>query len=148
MPQMSLHSSVGDLTVTEEQGAIVALDWGWGRDQSRSPLLEHAACQLEDYFDGRRSSFDLPMQPAGTPFQRRVWQAMCAIPAGDTRTYGELAAALDGVARAVGRACGANPVPILIPCHRVVAAASLGGYSGLGRLDTKIALLRREGALL
>ena len=91
---------------------------------------------------------DLPMQPAGTAFQRRVWQAMLDIPYGHTRTYGELTESAGGVARAVGVACGANPIPILIPCHRVVAQNGLGGYSGDGGVETKVALLRLEGALL
>jgi len=71
---------------------------------------------------------------------------MCAIPFGETRTYGEIAAELDASAQAVGNACGANPIPILIPCHRVLGAASLGGFSGAGGIETKVALLRHEGA--
>lgn len=148
MPQLSLHSPVGDLTVSEENGAIVALDWGWGRDQDTTPLLRRARDLLNAYFDGDATDFDLPLEPAGSPFQRRVWTAMCEIPAGGTETYGSLADRIDGIARAVGTACGRNPIPIIIPCHRVVAANGLGGYSGDGGLETKVALLRLEGALL
>ena len=148
MPQLSLHSPVGDLTVSEENGAIVALDWGWGRDQDTTPLLRRTRDQLNAYFDGDATDFDLPLEPAGSPFQRRVWTAMCEIPAGGTETYGSLADRIDGIARAVGTACGRNPIPIIIPCHRVVAANGLGGYSGDGGLETKVALLRLEGALL
>ncbi|MDP6709240.1 MAG: methylated-DNA--[protein]-cysteine S-methyltransferase [Alphaproteobacteria bacterium] len=148
MPQLSLHSPVGPLTVTQEDGAIVALDWGWGRDQNATPLLERALAHLNAYFDGKAPEILLPLAPAGTDFQQRVWRAMSAIPYGATLTYGGLATESGGSARAVGVACGANPIPILIPCHRVVAASGLGGYSGDGGLDTKIALLRLEGVLL
>jgi methylated-DNA-[protein]-cysteine S-methyltransferase len=145
VPQRSLHSPIGDLTVSEEDGVIVAVDWGWARDQSDTPLLREAANQLNDYFDGTRTDFDLPTAPAGTPFQIAVWRAMQAIPAGSTRTYGDIAKELGSAARAVGMACGANPIPVIIPCHRILAAAGLGGYSGDGGLDTKRALLRLEG---
>lgn len=148
MPQLSLHSPVGDLTVSEADGRIVALDWGWARDQSPTPLLAAARTALDAYFDGAPEDFQLPLAPRGTAFQQRVWQAMRAIPRGATRTYGMLAAAAGGSARAVGVACGANPVPILIPCHRVVAANGFGGYSGDGGVETKVALLRLEGFML
>jgi methylated-DNA-[protein]-cysteine S-methyltransferase len=148
MTQLSLHSPVGDLTVSEVDGAIVAVDWGWAPEQTRTPLLERARDWLDAYFDGEVRSLDLPLSPFGTAFQRRVWQAMREIPYGHTRTYGELAGIAGGVARAVGVACGANPIPILIPCHRVLARGGLGGYSGDGGVETKIALLRLEGALL
>ena len=147
-PQLSLHSAFGDLTLSESDGAIVALDWGWAPRQSETPLLEKARAALERYLLGDAESFDLPLEPAGTAFQIRVWQAMRHIPAGEVRTYGALATELSSGARAVGTACGANPIPILIPCHRVVAANGLGGYSGDGGLATKTALLRLEGARL
>jgi methylated-DNA-[protein]-cysteine S-methyltransferase len=146
MPQLSMHSPIGDLTVSEDDGAIVALDWGWGRDQSRTPLLRRAVHQLEQYFDGSLTSFDLPLAPHGTPFQRRVWDEMMRIPLGQVRTYGALAARLKSSARSVGTACGKNPIPVIIPCHRVVAAGGLGGYSGDGGATTKRALLIHEGA--
>ncbi len=148
MPQLSLRSPIGDLTVSEEDGHIVALDWGWGRDQAETPLLARARDLLEAYFDGEAADFDLPFRPEGTEFQRAVWRGMCEIPHGHTWTYGRLADRAGGIARAVGTACGANPIPVLIPCHRVVAASGLGGYSGDGGLETKVALLRLEGALL
>lgn len=148
MAQLSLQSPVGALTLSQHDDAIVALDWGWGRDQSPTALLERAVQLLNAYFDGAAPAFELPFAPAGTAFQQRVWRAMSAIPYGGTETYGGLSARAGGSARAVGVACGANPIPILIPCHRVVAAAGLGGYSGDGGLATKIALLRLEGALL
>ena len=144
MPQLSLHSPFGDLTVSEENGAIVAVDWGWGRDQTETLLLLRARAALFDYFDGSRRDFDLPLAPAGSPFRTRVWAALRAIPYGETRTYGDLAAALGSAARAIGQANGANPIPILIPCHRVVAGNGLGGYSGGDGPVTKRALLALE----
>ena len=113
-----------------------------------SPLLERARDWLNGFFDGDTNAPNLPVRPDGTNFQKRVWEAMTAIPIGRTRSYGELARELDSAAQAVGNACGANPIPILIPCHRVVGASGLGGYSGGDGLSTKTALLRLEGALL
>lgn len=145
MPQLSCLTPVGEVTFSAEDGAIVALDWGRGRDQDRTPLLLEAVSQLQDYFDGKRMIFDLPIAPHGSVFQRRVWEALCAIPPGETRSYGELAQLLGSSARAVGQANGANPIPILIPCHRVVAAAGrLGGYSGGDGASTKRVLLDLE----
>ncbi len=143
-----MHSPLGDLTLSEDDGKIVAVDWGWGRDQDATPVLKKAKAQLEDYFDGKLTKFDLPLAPFGSDFQKKVWRLMLRIPYGKTQTYGALAAKLDGSAQSVGTACGRNPLPILIPCHRVVAAGGkLGGYSGAGGLDTKTALLQLEGAL-
>lgn len=144
MPQLSLHSPIGDLTLSEEAGGIVALDWGWGRDQAETALLREARDQLFAYFDGALTAFDLPLAPAGSAYQRRVWQALRTIPYGQTLTYAAIAARAGGVARAVGQANGRNPIPILIPCHRVVAASGLGGYSGGEGLDTKRWLLALE----
>ena len=144
MPQLSLHSPIGDLTVFEENGAIVAVDWGWGRDQQETRLLRRAVDQLDAYFDGTLDAFDLPLAPPGTAYRRRVWQALCDIPYGQTRTYADIAAVAGGVARSVGQANGSNPIPIFIPCHRVVASAGLGGYSGGDGLDTKRYLLDLE----
>lgn len=144
VPQLSFHSPIGDLTVSEQAGSIVAVDWGWGRDQTETPLLRHARTQLFAYFDGALAEFDLPLAPAGTAYQRRVWDALRAIPYGRTATYAEVAATAGGVARSVGGANGSNPIPILIPCHRVVAAVGLGGYSGGEGLDTKRWLLALE----
>lgn len=148
MPQLSMHSPIGDLTISSEDGVLVALDWGWARDQSSDDLLARAKSQLENYFDGKSETFDLPLAPAGTEFQQRVWTLMSAISYGKTMSYGEMAAALGSAARAVGMACGANPIPVIIPCHRVLAANGMGGYSGEGGVETKVALLRLEGVLL
>lgn len=145
MPQLTCLTPLGEVTLSEEDGHIVALDWGRGRDQAPTPLLRQAVAQLQDFFDGRRQAFDLPLSPHGSAFQRRVWAALTRIPAGETRSYGDLAAELCTAARAIGQANGANPIPILIPCHRVVAAnGALGGYSGGEGAPTKRFLLDLE----
>lgn len=144
--QLSLHSPVGDLTISEDGGAIVSIDWGWVADQSETPLLTEARRQLHDYFDGKRHGFDLALAPVGTGYQRRVWQALCDIPPGSTRTYADIARTVGGSPRAVGGANGRNPIPIVIPCHRVVAMTGIGGYSGGDGLPTKRFLLALEGA--
>ena len=146
MPSLSIPSPVGQLTIDETGGAIVAIRWADAPDNG-SPLLAEAARQLAAYFDGRLSHFDLPLAPAGTPFEMRVWSAMQAIPYGETRSYGDLAQAVGSAPRAVGRACGKNPIPIVIPCHRILAKGGLGGYSGEGGLATKTRLLALEGAI-
>ena len=144
MPQLSLHSPIGEISVSEEDGALVAVDWGWGSLQSETLLLRRACEQLHAYFDGELTTFDLPLAPRGTPYQRRVWHALCAIPYGETRSYRDVALAAGGSARSVGQANGNNPIPIIIPCHRVVASTHLGGYSGNGGLATKRWLLAVE----
>lgn len=144
MPQLSMHSPVGDITISEENGAIVAVDWGWARDQQETPLLRRARDALDAYFDGKLRAFDLPLAPSGSAYRRRVWQVLREIPFGETRTYAEIARVAGGSARSVGQANGDNPIPILIPCHRVVAAGDLGGYSGGEGLDTKRYLLDLE----
>jgi methylated-DNA-[protein]-cysteine S-methyltransferase len=148
MPFLSMPSPIGHLTIEERDEKIVAISWANRPAGNGSPLLAEAARQLQAYFDGTLSRFDLPLAPSGSPFEKRVWAAMQKIPYGETRCYGDLAADISSAPRAVGGACGKNPIPIVIPCHRVLAKAGLGGYSGAGGLDTKQALLRLEGALL
>jgi methylated-DNA-[protein]-cysteine S-methyltransferase len=149
MPQLSLHTPVGEVTISEDGGAIVALDWGRGRDQEATPLLREACDQLQDYFDGKRMSFNLPLAPEGSDFQKRVWAALCAIPPGETRSYADIARTIGSAPRAVGGANGANPIPLFIPCHRVIAAdGSLGGYSGGDGPATKRYLLDHESRAL
>lgn len=117
-----------------------------GAAEGETPLLARAALELEEYFDRRRTVFTAPLCPAGTPFQQSVWAALQTIPCGQTAGYRDIAVKIGrpNAARAVGQANGKNPIPILIPCHRVVTAGgSLGGYS-LG-LDVKRKLLALEG---
>ncbi len=149
MPQLSLHTPLGEVTISEDGGAIVALDWGRGRDQEATPLLRQARDQLQEYFDAKRMSFDLPLAPVGSAFQKRVWAALCAIPLGETRSYADIGRAVGSAPRAVGGANGANPIPLFIPCHRVIAAdGSLGGYSGGDGPATKRYLLDLESRAL
>lgn len=148
--QFVVESPVGTLVLHETGGALAAITWrradaNAGSDVS--PLLATAARQLDEYFGGRRRSFELPLAPKGSPFQQRVWAEMCRIPFGATARYGDLARALGTAAQPIGQACGANPIPIVIPCHRVVAAGGLGGFSGGAGLTSKRFLLRHEGAL-
>ena len=146
MSYLSLHSPIGDLTLFEDDGKLISVDWGWVDGGSETPLLTEALRQLEEYFDGDRQVFDLPMALSGTAFQQRVWQALQTIPYGQALRYGELAEKLGSSPRAVGTACGRNPLPVIIPCHRVVAKdGSLGGYSGLDGIETKRSLLTLEG---
>lgn len=150
MPFVSLLSPFGPLTLFEEEGALVALEWGRAPADgaAETPLLRAARRQLDGYFDGAVLRFTVPLRPAGTPFQQRVWSRLAAIPYGRTEPYGALARDLGTGPRALAGACGANPLPIVVPCHRVVAAGrALGGYSGFGGIETKRALLRLEGAL-
>lgn len=129
----------------EDGDAIVSVDWGWVEAQDSTPLLLRAEAQLQDFLDGARRSFDLPLAPAGTPYRRKVWQALIDIPYGEVRTYGQIAAVVGGSPRSVGQANGSNPIPLIIPCHRVVAGSHLGGYSGGDGADTKRWLLALEG---
>jgi len=146
MFRLTVASPIGPLALQEEAGAVARLDWGQTSD-APSPLLREAARQLGAYFAGRRSRFDLPLAPAGTDFQRRVWDGLLAIPYGETRSYGQLADALGSGPRAVGGALGRNPIPVIVPCHRIVGAAGApGGYSGRGGLKTKRYLLDLEAA--
>jgi methylated-DNA-[protein]-cysteine S-methyltransferase len=140
----TVASPFGPVSVSETGGRITALHWHAAVGEA-TPLQLDAARQLRAYFDGRLRAFDLPLD-FGHGFNERVRRAMAAIPFGDTRTYGDLARALGAPAQAVGQACGANPIPILIPCHRVLGRATLGGFSAPGGVETKVALLRHEGA--
>ena len=144
MPLLSLHTPVGALSVAEQDGAIVSVEWGWGRDQDETALLRRAREQLHAYFDGALTAFDLPLAPEGSPYRQRVWTALREIPRGETRSYLDIARMAGGSPRSVGGANGANPIPILIPCHRVVATNGPGGYSGGDGLPTKLWLLALE----
>lgn len=152
LDRTSIHSPLGPLTLEAVDGRLTRVGFhaaGVAAPPVRG-ILAVAARQLADYFAGSRREFDLPLRrpEKATTFQHRVWDAMMRIPFGETRTYGELARELDTSPRAIGGACGRNELPIVIPCHRVVAAHGLGGYSGDWEqgmaLDVKAVLLEHE----
>ncbi len=151
-----MDSPVGDLRIVERDDAIVAIEFApfrapadgrpLGERRDDHPVLAEAVRQLRAYFDGDLTSFDLPLAPVGTDFQRRVWKQLEAIEYGRTASYGEIAARLgmtNAASRAVGLANGRNPIPIVVPCHRVIGAnGTLTGYAG--GLDRKQTLLDLE----
>jgi methylated-DNA-[protein]-cysteine S-methyltransferase len=151
-----IPSPVGTLTVAASNAGLHAIEFpcnrhplkrhGW--HEGAHPLLDQARRQLDEYFAGRRKEFDLPLAPQGTLFQRTVWLCLARIPYGRTWSYAELARQVQrpGASRAVGAANGRNPLPIVLPCHRVIGAdGSLTGFGG--GLPTKQFLLQLEGAL-
>lgn len=147
MHTRTIASPIGTLTLTEENESITGLCFGGSTANDASSVLDAAEAQLCEYFAGARKSFDLPLAPAGTPFQRAVWDALCAIPYGETRTYAQIAAAVGKpkACRAVGLANNRNPIAIFIPCHRVIGAdGRLTGYAG--GLEIKKTLLALETA--
>ena len=147
MDYISIHSPVGDITLFENNASIIAINGGWagGQEHASTPLLTETIRQLSAYFTGALTVFDIPLAPFGTSFQRGVYQQIRQIPYGNTRTYGEIALLSNTSPRPVGNVCGRNPIPIIIPCHRVLGAGSLGGYSGPGGVEMKLHLLRLEG---
>ena len=147
MAMITVDTRFGRLGLEEQDGAIVRVVWDGVDDAPESPLLQEAAAQMRAYDAGRLQRFDLPLRVAGSAFQQAVCAQMSAIPFGETRTYGEIASALGQSAQSVGGACGGNPIPIIIPCHRVMGAGGrLTGFSGAGGVETKVALLVHEGA--
>lgn len=146
MLHRSVHTQFGDLTLSQEEGMIVALSWGKSTRQDSSVMLDQAAEQLLAYDAGQLEAFDLPLRVSGSQTQQAVCREISAIPFGYTLTYGEIAQKLGISPQVVGRACGDNPIPIIIPCHRVMGARGLTGFSGAGGVETKVALLRHEGA--
>ena len=139
-----MQSPLGPISVTETGGVITALYWHAG-PPPESPLLIEAIHQLTAYFDRRLIKFDLPLD-FGSGFAEQVRRAMAAIPYGETRQYGDLAKEIGAAAQAIGQACGANPIPVLIPCHRILSAKGLGGFSAKGGVESKVFLLKLEGA--
>ncbi|MDZ4394925.1 MAG: methylated-DNA--[protein]-cysteine S-methyltransferase [Cypionkella sp.] len=142
--QAGMQSPLGPISVTETGGVITALQWHAG-PAPETPLLAEALAQLAAYFDRRLTRFDLPLD-YGSGFAEQVRRAMAAIPYGETRQYGDLAKEIGAPAQAIGQACGANPIPVLIPCHRILAAKGLGGFSAKGGVESKVFLLKLEGA--
>jgi methylated-DNA-[protein]-cysteine S-methyltransferase len=145
MPHLSLFSPVGELTIIEEDGALVALEWGRAPGGTETALLKDVKRQLDSYFARKLQRFDVPLAMKGSTFQRKVWNLMTRIPYGETVTYGAAARELESGPRAIGMACGTNPIPIIVPCHRILGASGIGGYSGGTGLETKRQLLRLEG---
>ena len=142
-------SPLGPLTLFAEVNGIVALEFGNIPEERSSPLLQEAISQLAAYFKGSLKHFDLPLRATGTDFQKAVWDLIVKIPYGATRSYGDLSRDLESAPRAVGGACGKNPIPIIVPCHRIRAANyKVGGFSGGDGTDTKVSLLRLEGVIL
>jgi methylated-DNA-[protein]-cysteine S-methyltransferase len=151
MRYSTLTTPIGELMLTaDDDGALTGVNLpnrhpdpaGWVRDDE---LLADARRQLSEYFAGERTTFDLPLRPAGAPFQLRVWEALLRIPYGETASYGEIARGLGHptASRAVGAANGRNPIAIVVPCHRVIGSnGSLTGYAG--GLECKRALLDLE----
>jgi methylated-DNA-[protein]-cysteine S-methyltransferase len=146
MRRAVLDTPLGPVWVAAEGDRITASGWGAVEAPSDDPLLTEALAQLGAYFAGRRQGFDLPIAHGKTGLQASVLSALRAIPFGETRTYGDLSKSLGAPAQAIGQACGANPLPILIPCHRVLGASGLGGFSAPGGIEAKVSLLRHEGA--
>jgi len=140
------ETPLGPVWVAARDGAIVASGWGSADTAPDDPLLKAALAQLAAYFEGGLAQFDLPLAHGRTGLQADVLDALRAIPLGETRTYGALSRQVGAPAQAIGQACGANPLPILIPCHRVLGATTLGGFSAPGGVETKVWLLRHEGA--
>ena len=140
------------LGIRTARGCLTGIDFlppGTACQPAQDAFTAQVCEQLAAYLADPAYAFDLPLSVMGTPFRQKVWQALCAIPPGGPLTYGELARRLGSAARAVGQACGANPIPIVIPCHRVVGKNGLGGFMGHGSgdpLDIKRWLLRHEQA--
>lgn len=156
MNYQHFQSPIGELILVERSGQLAFVVFGASWEAFRkkhldlveapSELLEKAKIQLSEYFEGRRKSFQLPLSPQGTEFQRKVWSALLSIPFGETRTYSEQAFQLNKpkAVRAVGHANGQNPLPVLIPCHRVLGKdGSLTGFAG--GMEMKRQLLAHEG---
>jgi methylated-DNA-[protein]-cysteine S-methyltransferase len=144
--------AMGIRTEDQKVRELVYLPPHYEEKAPQNAVAEQAARQLARYFADADFHFDLPLVDAGSEFQRRVWDAICAIPRGSVRTYGQVAKLLESHPRAVGQACGANWFPLVIPCHRVTAAGGLGGFASSDdehgfTLTVKRWLLRHEGAL-
>lgn len=145
-----ISSPIGPLRLVSNGEALVRVEFagkhGTDGREGRDSVVDQAARELREYFDGERHEFDIKLEAAGTDFQRQVWAALRGIPFGETRSYRDIAEGIGrpGAVRAVGAANGANPLPIVVPCHRVIGAnGTLTGFGG--GLDTKRQLLALEG---
>lgn len=148
---VTFDSPLGKLCINVKGDRLCAINIGkdgQGACSDDNNILKQLQMELQAYFNNGACRFSIPLDLQGTEFQKRVWHALSRIPAGDTTTYGQLATQLNSSPRAIGNACRANPVPIVIPCHRVIAKQGIGGYDGQRsgrRLDIKRWLLRHEG---
>ncbi|MBF9030234.1 methylated-DNA--[protein]-cysteine S-methyltransferase [Rhodobacterales bacterium HKCCE3408] len=141
-----LDTPIGPFWIEADEAAIRSAGWGVAPGPAGHPVLEQAIEELRAYFARELTVFSVPVAHGRTGLQAEVMAVMSAIPFGETRTYGAIAAEVGASAQAVGQACGANSVPVIIPCHRVLGASGLGGFSAPGGIETKVALLRHEGA--
>jgi methylated-DNA-[protein]-cysteine S-methyltransferase len=150
MDEATINAPFGQLKLIAENDVLTGIEFLLERHTLKkpvSPLLKETETQLAAYFKNPRHRFELPMKLNGTPFQQQVWKALRKIPAGAPLTYGQLAQKLGTAPRPIGGACGANPIPIIVPCHRVVSASGLGGFMRtryLGSLNIKSWLLAHE----
>ena len=143
-----LNSKLGNLLIVSNGKTITGLNWTKKRQlPATSALLKTASEEIVAYLAGKLKSFSVPTETGGTQMQKAIWEMMSDIPYGKTLTYGEVAAKLKTSPRVIGNACGANPIPIIIPCHRIVGKQGLGGYSGNGGLRTKQFLLDVENGV-
>ena len=135
------------MLLVQEGECLTGLGWSDAPAADRSPLLSEATDQLMAYFGGALRAFDLPLAYGCSEFQVAACDVMARIPYGSTITYADMARQLGTTPRAAGGACGGNPFPVIVPCHRVLAARGIGGYSGGIGIETKISLLRLENAV-
>ncbi|MFT8352621.1 methylated-DNA--[protein]-cysteine S-methyltransferase [Clostridium saccharoperbutylacetonicum] len=151
------ESKIGRIKIEESGVAVTKLDFVSNDDKgniiegSKTELLIEIVKQLDEYFDGTRKVFDLPIEPEGTEFQKKVWKALIEIPYGETKSYGEIAKIIgnDKAARAVGMANNKNPIAIIIPCHRVIGAnGKLVGYAGGLELKEKLLELEKRSIIV
>ena len=144
MARVTVNTPLGPLALASDGNRLTGVGFGRAPGVDGDALLAEAVDQFIAYFSGKLRIFDLPLAPAASPFQARVRAAMMAIPYGGKAAYGQLAVAIGSAPRAIGQACGRNPLPIVVPCHRVLGAAGIGGYSGGAGLATKQWLLNHE----
>ncbi|MDP2783889.1 MAG: methylated-DNA--[protein]-cysteine S-methyltransferase [Sulfurimicrobium sp.] len=148
--QARLVTPFAVLGIVTEQEQLMEIDFLPAETVALEPqnhLAREVCAQLQSYLADPQFRFELPLQPRGTPYQHKVWQALLKIPAGQSETYGALAKQLGSAPRAIGQACGANPIPVIIPCHRVLGSQHIGGFmnhSGGGPLLIKRWLLEHE----
>ena len=151
--QAVMNVPFGQVGISMQEGSLIGVDYLEAETApytDQTPGIRHVLQSIESYLSDPTHRFEMEIDLTGTDFQKRVWQELQAIPAGEAMTYGELAKKIGSGARAVGNACRANPCPLIVPCHRVVAANGLGGFAGQrsGRkLEIKRWLLHHEGRL-